>query len=122
MSDIDPHISAIIPTIDRPQDLVDAVISVLNQKYLPSELIIVDQSFSKASYNSVKDVYDAFELSKQLSDDIDYRIDRYAKCICRSTHNFVTWLKDDYKTKLRLYLKDNFDRDFEIIHGRPPEE
>jgi len=40
----------------------------------------------------------------------------------RSTHNFVTWLKEDYRTKLRLYLRDNFDRDFEVIHGRPPEE
>ena len=90
-----------------------------------SSKVVLEKSIiqhAKICIENSEDVYDAFELSKQLSDDIDYRIDRYAKCICRSTHNFVTWLKDDYKTKLRLYLKDNFDRDFEIIHGRPPEE
>ncbi len=77
---------------------------------------------AKICIENSEDVYDAYDLSKKLSDDIDYRIDRYTKCICRSTHNFVTWLKEDYRTKLRLYLRDNFDRDFEIIHGRPPEE
>ena len=90
-----------------------------------SSKVVLEKSIiqhAKICIENSEDVYDAFELSKQLSDDIDYRIDRYAKCICRSTHNFVTWLKDDYKTKLRLYLKDNFDRDFEVIHGRPPED
>jgi len=90
-----------------------------------SSKVVLEQSIkqhAKICIENSEDVYDAYELSKKLSDDIDYRIDRYTKCICRSTHNFVTWLKEDYKTKLRLYLKDNFDRDFEIIHGRPPEE
>ncbi|MFK5957481.1 MAG: DEAD/DEAH box helicase [Lutibacter sp.] len=90
-----------------------------------SSKVVLEQSIiqhAKICIENSEDVYDAYELSKKLGDDIDYRVDRYAKCICRSTHNFVTWLKDDYKTKLRLYLKDNFDRDFEIIHGRPPED
>ena len=37
-------ISAVIPTRDRPQDLVGAVESILRQTRLPNELIIVDQS------------------------------------------------------------------------------
>lgn len=69
-----------------------------------------------------EDVYDALELAKLLGDDIDHRIDKYTKCICRSTHNFVGWLKDDYRKKLRIYLRDNFDRIFEEIHGFPPED
>lgn len=69
-----------------------------------------------------EDVYDAFDLGKKLGDDIDFRIERYTKCICRSTHNFVDWLRDDYRKKLRLYLRDQFDVMFEEIHGRPPEE
>ena len=69
-----------------------------------------------------EDVYDAYELAKSLGDDIDYRIDRYTKCICRSTHNFVDWLRDDYRKKLRIYLRENFDRRFEEIHGFPPED
>ena len=54
-------------------------------------------------------------------EDIDYRIDRYTKCISRSTYNFVDWLKDDYRKKLRAFLRDNFDTMFEEIHGRPAE-
>jgi len=75
----------------------------------------LDSFYSKMGENTI-------EPPKKLNDDIDYRIERYTKCICRSTHNFVTWLKEDYRTKLRLYLRDNFDRDFEAIHGYPPEE
>lgn len=69
-----------------------------------------------------EDVYDAYELAKSLGDDIDYRIGRYSKCICRSTHNFIDWLRDDYRKKLRVYLRENFDTRFEEIHGFPPEE
>jgi len=90
-----------------------------------SSKVVLERSIAqhaKICIENSEDVYDAYILSKELGDDIDYRIERYSKCICRSTHNFVTWLKEDYRTKLRLYLRDNFDRDFEIIHGRPPEE
>ena len=69
-----------------------------------------------------EDVYDAYELAKSLGDDIDYRIGRYTKCICRRTHNFVDWLREDYCKKLRVYLRENFDVRFEEIHGFPPEE
>ena len=56
-----------------------------------------------------EDVYDALDLVKLLTDDIDFRIHRYSKCISKSTHNFLTWLKEDYKKKLRAYLRENFD-------------
>ena len=63
-----------------------------------------------------EDVYDALALVKLLTDDIDFRIHRYSKCISKSTHNFLSWLKDDYKKKLRAYLRENFD---EIFDGLP---
>lgn len=69
-----------------------------------------------------EDVYDALGLAKMLKDDIDLRIQTYAKCISRSTFNFVHWLKDDYKKKLNAYLRQNFDEIFEDIHGHPPED
>ncbi|MAN59415.1 MAG: DEAD/DEAH box helicase [Flavobacteriaceae bacterium] len=69
-----------------------------------------------------EDVFDALILAKELGEDIDQRIDRYTKCISKSTHNFVTWLKDDYRKKLRSYLRENFDNMFEEIHGFPPED
>jgi superfamily II DNA or RNA helicase len=67
-----------------------------------------------------EDVFDALGLAKMLGDDIDFRIERYSKCISKSTHNFITWLKDDYRLKLRNYLRENFDTVFEEINGYPP--
>lgn len=69
-----------------------------------------------------EDVYDALTLSQLLDDDITQRIDKYVKCICKSTHNFVDWLNTDYRQKLRSYLLTNFDTVFEEIHGHPPED
>ena len=69
-----------------------------------------------------EDVYDALILAKELGDDIDYRIQQYLKCICKSTNSFTDWLKEDYRQKLRTYLLANFDSVFEDIHGYPPEE
>jgi len=60
-----------------------------------------------------EDIYDAIDLAKLLGDDIE--------CISKSTNNFMDWLRNDYRTKLRLYLRDNFDVMFEEIHGRPAE-
>ena len=77
---------------------------------------------AKMCIENSEDVFDALILAKGLGEEINDRIDRYAKCISKSTHNFVTWLKDDYKKKLNAYLRSNFDEDFEIIHGHPPVE
>ena len=61
-------------------------------------------------------------LSKLTKDDINQRIETYAKCISKSTYNFLKWLKDDYQKKLNSYLRTNFDDVFEQIHGHPPED
>ncbi|GEQ86372.1 DEAD/DEAH box helicase [Patiriisocius marinistellae] len=87
--------------------------------------VILERSIEQHAYICVEnseDVYDALELAKQLGDDIDFRIMRYSKCISKSTHNFLTWLKNDYRLKLRSYLRSNFDEVFENIHGFPPPE
>lgn len=77
---------------------------------------------AKICIENSEDVYDSLALVKLLGDEIDDRINRYSKCISKSTHNFITWLKDDYRKKLKAYLRVNFDKDFEKIHGHPPEE
>jgi hypothetical protein len=69
-----------------------------------------------------EDVFVALILAKMLGEEIDDRINRYAKCISKSTHNFVTWLKDDYRKKLNSYLRENFDEEYEKIFGHPPIE
>ena len=77
---------------------------------------------AKMCIENSEDVFDALILAKSLGGDIDDRINRYAKCISKSTHNFVTWLKDDYRKKLNSYLRANFDEDYEKIFGHPPIE
>ena len=77
---------------------------------------------AKICIENSDDVYDSLALVKMLGEEIDDRINRYSKCISKSTHNFITWLKDDYRKKLKAYLRLNFDEDFEKIHGYPPIE
>ena len=55
------------------------------------------------------DEFDALILVKELSDDIDYVIKRYSKCISKSTNNFLEWLTQDYKKRLRTNIRVNFE-------------
>ncbi len=90
-----------------------------------SSKVVLERSIhhhAKMCVENSEDVYDSLGLAKMLGDDIDFRINKYTKCISKSTHNFVSWLKDDYRLKLRAYLRENFDALFEDIHGYPPED
>jgi len=59
-------ISVVIPTLNRPVSLVLAVTSVLEQKHLPDEIIIVDQSVDEHSYIAVKGLYKNFDVTPKL--------------------------------------------------------
>ncbi|NJB69964.1 superfamily II DNA or RNA helicase [Saonia flava] len=90
-----------------------------------SSKVVLERSIAhhaKICTENSEDVYDALALAKLLEGDIDQRIETYAKCISRSTYNFLSWLKDDYQKKLNSYLRQNFDDIFEEIHGYPPED
>ncbi|MAP54430.1 DEAD/DEAH box helicase family protein [Altibacter sp.] len=90
-----------------------------------SSKVVLERSIEQHAYictENSEDVYDALNLAKLLGDDIDHRIEKYAQCISKSTHNFISWLKDDYKLKLRSYLREHFDTLYETIHGFPPED
>ena len=90
-----------------------------------SSKVVLERSIehhAKICVENSEDVYDAIALAKLLKDDINQRIETYAKCISKSTHNFLKWLKDDYKMKLNSYLRANFDEKFEEIHGYPPKD
>ncbi len=75
---------------------------------------------AKICVENSEDLWDALALAKMLKEEIDNRIHQYTKCISKSTHNFVTWLKDDYKKKLNAHLRANFDEIYENIHGHAP--
>ena len=56
-----------------------------------------------------EDEFDALILVKELNDDIDYVIKRYSKCISKSTDNFLDWLTQDYKKRLRTNIRVKFE-------------
>ena len=88
-----------------------------------SSKVVLERSILQHAYICIEnseDVFDALGLCKMLGGDIDQRIEVYATCISKSTHNFISWLKDDYRLKLRTYVRENFDQVFEEIHGHPP--
>ena len=90
-----------------------------------SSKVVLEKSIAQHAHICIEnseDVYDAIALAKLLKDDINQRIETYAKCISKSTYNFLKWLKDDYQKKLNTYLRSNFDEVFEKIHGFPPED
>ena len=103
-------------------DINEAYIKALRRG--DSTKVVLKQSIEQHAYICVEnseDIYDALTLMKLLKDDIDFRIHRYSKCISKSTHNFLSWLKEDYMKKLRAHLRENFDTMFVEIHGREPE-
>lgn len=104
---------------DMKQVYIDTIRAGESSKRVLEKSIV---HHAKMCIENSEDVFDALILAKKLGEEIDDRINRYAKCISKSTHNFVTWLKDDYRKKLNTYLRANFDEDFEKIHGHPPIE
>jgi GT2 family glycosyltransferase len=56
--------TAVIPTLNRPIELGNAVTSILNQTYLPDELLIVDQSLDDKSFIQVQSLVSGYENIK----------------------------------------------------------
>jgi hypothetical protein len=50
------------------------------------------------------DVFDAQILSRELHDEIEYRIKQYSFCILKSSKNYLKWLEEDYKRQLRVKI------------------
>ena len=55
-------------------------------------------------YENSEDVFDAHMLSRELHDEIEYRIKQYSFCILKSSKNYLKWLEDDYKRQLRVKI------------------
>lgn len=50
------------------------------------------------------DLLEAKKLSKELNDDIDFRIKQYCICLGNVTKNYRSWLTEDYTQKLGLLI------------------
>lgn len=91
-------IAAVIPTRNRPVDLKKAVVSITGQRRLPESLIIVDQSESCESADSIKSLFDDYSSIK-LNYVHDSKISGLveAKMVASqiSGHDIVCFLEDD---------------------------
>jgi superfamily II DNA or RNA helicase len=66
------------------------------------------EQHAKICFENSTNFYDATELSKLLEDEIEYRVKRFTYCICKSTDNYIRWLKEDYARKLIHILGRKF--------------
>jgi len=54
------------------------------------------------------DFAEALRLTNLLHHDIEYRINQYTHCTAKTTNNYVSWLIEDYKRKLRSKVEMAF--------------
>ena len=92
-------ISTVIPTRNRPQDLLRAVKSVVMQHRSPDELLIIDQSTGEESKREVLDYFATFDQPIKLTYIHDIRIkglvEAKARAVRESTGDVVSFLEDD---------------------------
>ena len=67
----------------------------------------IEQHAKICAANS-EDVWDAFELSESLEDEIRFRIKKYSYLICKNTDNYLDWLFSEYKRKLKQAIRASF--------------
>lgn len=68
---------------------------------------VLEKSISQHAqicYENSEDVFDAHILSRELHDEIEFRIKQYSFCILKSSKNYLKWLEDDYKRQLRVKI------------------
>lgn len=62
------------------------------------------EQHAKICVENSEDVFDAQILSRELFDEIQYRIKQYSYCILKSSNNYLKWLEEDYKRQLRVKI------------------
>ena len=73
--------------------------------------IVLERSLTqhiKMCVDNSEDLMDARVLANLLSDQIAYRIRLYSYSICKSTDNYLKWLKEDYERKLMQSFSQQF--------------
>ena len=66
------------------------------------------EQHSKICIENADDIFDARALTKDLQDEIAYRIKQYCYCIMNSTQNYKDWLFEEYNRRLRLSFNGKF--------------
>lgn len=91
--------SAIIPTINRPKELITSINSILSQEILPDELIIIDQSRNNQSHELVQRLYRKYQKKPKMKYFHDIKISSLVeakqKGVESSSGDVICFLEDD---------------------------
>ncbi|KAB1157892.1 DEAD/DEAH box helicase [Flavobacterium luteum] len=69
--------------------------------------VVIEKSLEQHAamcVDNTEELYEAKQLAKELHDDIECRMKRYAKCLSHCSKNYREWLIEDYKLKLTLLI------------------
>ncbi|PWA05948.1 DEAD/DEAH box helicase [Flavobacterium psychrotolerans] len=85
---------------------IDEEHKIVIAQNLRSKIVIEKSLEQHASMcvDNTEELYAAKQLAKELHDDIECRMKRYAKCLSHCSKNYREWLIDDYKLKLTLLI------------------
>jgi len=90
---------------DVKEEYIEATKTGLKSKVVLEKSI---EQHAKMCAENSEDVFDAHILSRELSDDIEFRIKQYSYCILKSSTNYLKWLEEDYKRQLRVKITQVF--------------
>lgn len=91
-------ITVIVPTKNRPLDLLKAIDSIYLQTRLPDECIIIDQSVIAESYDSIFDLslsFNSIRLDYVCDTNINGLVEAKEVGVRRSSGNIILFLEDD---------------------------
>lgn len=69
--------------------------------------IVIEKSIEQHALmciTNTSDLFEAKKLARELQDDIECRMRRYANCLSHCSKNYKEWLIEDYKIKLNLLI------------------
>jgi glycosyltransferase involved in cell wall biosynthesis len=98
-------LSVIIPTKNRPNDLLFAVKSIVDQIRLPDQIVIIDQSETAESENNIKsniEFPDSVELIYVHDTSIKGLVEAKAKSLTHSKGELICFFEDD------IVLENNY--------------
>ena len=73
--------------------------------------VVLDKSIEQHAtmcIDNSETLQEAKQLSKELAEDIESRIKRYANCLSHCSKNYREWLVEDYTLKLTLLIGKKF--------------
>jgi superfamily II DNA or RNA helicase len=88
-------------------DIQKAYHDAVENGHKPSTVIAesIQQHVQMCTDNS-DTIADAIALAEELDKEIIWRVKQYGKCLGTATKNYLDWLQDDYKAKLKAQIQE----------------